>query len=126
VYRQNLPGWLLYAGPGPKEATIVTGDVFQFSIEGRYSRWGGGEVEARFILPAPVFTQGRTLAAMLWDALLTWPRPGLGREWPPELHAMAGLARKHPHEYQALLCEGRQKAGVAPLEVIPDGWLNTP
>jgi hypothetical protein len=54
----------------------------------------------------------------MWEALATWPQPGEdGRKWPPQMQALAALARRHPEEYRELLAE------VTPLVVVFDPWL---
>lgn len=136
-------GWLLYVGTmggGPDSGLAVAGDVLDVEIS-----MESGAVNVSMLnsphmayVPGPPTTtvratvggpgmkmiRGQAEDVALWSALRTWADPPCpdqeGRRWPPQLRAMAELARRHPEEYHALV---ETEARDDPLRVVRDHWI---
>lgn len=101
-------GWLLYANPDISGGTVLAGDVMQFELSAEHAYGGMAIRVACEMMPGASIRQGAgsgtSLEALMWDALQSWPEPGIrdGRRWPPEMMALLELARRHPEEYEEL------------------------
>jgi len=136
-------GWLLYVGTlggGQDDGLAVSGDVMDVDVtmergvqnvhtfSSPYAVTVAGPpevtVRARMGGPGTNLIRGQTEEKALWTALKSWaePSPGCeGRRWPPQLRAMAELARRHPEEYHDLV---RTEAAAEPLQVVRHSWLD--
>lgn len=119
-------GWLLYAGNLGQDMTVA-GDVLDISLSRERSPGGW---DSRVQLVASL-SQGSILTGsgnppeplenLMWAALASWPRNG--RRWPPQLRALAALARRYPEAYVEALEAETEPPG---LRVVPDPWLAGP
>jgi len=130
-------GWLLYVGTlgGLDSGLAISGDVVDVAIEAEQgavnvSPLGGPQA----YVPGPrslsiraelgydtKMIQGKPENTVMGEALQTWPDPDKGRAWPPQLRAMAELARRHPGEYRHLLAA---ELAAEPLQVVRHSWLD--
>jgi hypothetical protein len=132
-------GWLLYVGnlgSRPDTGLAISGDVadiaitmeqgitnvtpfgspHQIGVPGHRSL----SVQAEMGYGAKLI-QGKPGSVAMGEALQSWPDPDKGRAWPPQFRAMAGLARRHPGEYQDLLAA---EVRSEPLQVVRNSWLD--
>lgn len=137
-------GWLLYVGTmggGPESGLAVSGDVMDVnvtmesgavsvsSISSPHLAYVPGPpeitVNARMSGPGAKMIRGQAEDTALWHALRSWNEPGPGcegRRWPPQLRAMAELARRHPGEYRDLVAAETRSE---PLQVVRHSWLDS-
>jgi hypothetical protein len=97
---------MLYANPHLSGGVVLSGDVREFELS---RDWHGFRVTLDLL--EETWRQGQVqdpvpgpLESLMWDALQSWPQPGVrdGRRWPPEMTALLALAERYPGEYAQL------------------------
>lgn len=77
----------------------VTADVVSHEVSVRHDMTALS-IRLNCELGSPVIRKEPFPGAMLWDAVLSWERPG--RRLPSDIAALRELARRHPGEFAAL------------------------